>query len=178
MINPASQATSLSSLWRTAPRARPVVSSEHVALTDAARRGLAFTDVRPTVTRLDRTLLARLLVPSAGGGSVTALQKLLGDTAQSQPDFVAVRSGPGVTSMFAGGGNVTSWTHGTTVMTFFGDGAAPAAYKGVAITYGADTTAADRDNITGLAMSWLTIHLDDQQDARGAWNRPLIDASA
>jgi len=63
-------------------------------------------------------------------------------------------------------------------MTFFGEGTAPAAYKGVAITYGADATGGDRDNLKRLAMSWLSGHLDDHQDAGGGWNRPLIDATA
>jgi hypothetical protein len=94
------------------------------------------------------------------------------------PDFLAVRSGPGVTAEFSGGGNVTSWTNGSTGTTvyYFGGGKGPDAFKGVAISYGPKATPGDRGNEKLVAMGFLSEHLDDHRLAGGSWSRPLIDA--
>ena len=180
MIDSVSSVRSSLNPWAAAARPASLVSSsQHVILTDSGRVKLASVDLRSTVTGADRALLARLLAPMAGDGSPTLLQTLVHDPVVNQPDFVAVRTGANVTGELSGGGNVSSLTDlGTgTVMTLFGDGSPPNAFKGVAITYGADATAADRDNQMRMAMSWFSDHLDDHQIAPGVWNRSLFDAT-
>lgn len=161
-----------------APRFGPV-SSQNVVLSDAGRALLASVDRRTTVTAADAAVLRRLLAPTGADGSPTVLQTLLADPAQEHPDFVAVRTGAGVTGELWGGGNVSSWTDGGsgTTITLFGGGSPPNAFKGVAVTYGPRATAGDRDNQVGTAMAWLADHLDDHQVAGGVWAGSLFDAT-
>lgn len=173
-------ATSSFSAWPAPARSASVKSSEHITLTDNGRVKLASVDLRPTVTAADAAALKRLLAPAGVDGASTLLQSVIGDPVQSNPDFVAVRTGAGITAELWGGGNVSSITDGSTgtVMTLFGTGSPPNAVKGVAITFGAGATTADRDLQTRMGMSWLAGHLDDRPTASGIWPGSLFDCTA
>lgn len=179
MITASVSVTSSVSAWPVPARSAPVSSSEHVILTDSGRVKLALVDLRPTVTAADAAVLKRLLAPADGDGSRTLLQALIGDTEMGRPDFVAVRTGDGVTGELWGGGNVSSWTDGGsgTTITLFGSGSPPNAFKGVTVTYGPRATAGDRDNQARTAMAWLADHLDDHPTASGMWPGSLFDCT-
>jgi hypothetical protein len=147
-----------------------------------ARSNAVYANVNldAAVTPADRALLSRLRGPSDSDPSQNMLHEVTdgGWGSHAQPDFLAVRSGSGVTTEFSGGGRVTSWTNGSTgtTVSYFGGGTVPNAFKDVAISYGPDATPADRANEKLLAMGFLSQHLDDHQLAGGVWNQPLIDA--
>jgi hypothetical protein len=156
------------------------VSSTNVIWAPGADEKYANVSLAPALSETDRSLLTRLLGPAAGVSLKSMLQAVTegGWDLDKSPDFLAVRTGSGVTAEFSGGGNVTSWTNGGTGTTvyYFGGGKSPDAFKGVAISYGPDATAGDRANEKMVAMGFLTQHLSDYQLPGGGWNRPLIDA--
>lgn len=165
-----------------ASRAAPPRLMSSPGVTWTAKSDARYADVKldAAITSADRLLLNRLVGPSVSDPSNSMLHEVTngGWDKNAQPDFLAVRSGSGVSAEFSGGGNVTAWTNGSTGTTvyYFGGGAAPDAFKGVAISFGLDATPGDRDNERILAMGFLAQHIDDHQLAGGVWNRPLIDA--
>jgi hypothetical protein len=97
-------------------------------------------------------------------------------SADAPPDFLAVRSGPGVTPLYSGGYDVVGYVDGEgNNATFFSTGQEGNYAKGVAITYGAQTSASSRASFQQMAMRYLGDHLYDAQDAAGNWNRPTFD---
>ena len=149
-----------------------------VVVTETGRERITQGDLRPATGPAEQSLLTALLgAPGSGRGS-ELLRRLTGNESMTEPDYVAVRTGAGVTPTFSGGGETFSWTHDDTVMTFFGTGEQPSASKGVAISFGAEANTSDRDALTRIAMVWLGDHLDDAPSAGGLWNRPLIDITA
>ncbi len=150
----------------------------HVVLTDRGRPRLARADIRGARTAGESRLLAQLVSAPGAERATERLRQLTGDAMTDAPDYVAVRTGSGVTPLFSGGGAVWGITYDETKIVFFGTGDAAGAAKGVAISFGADTASADRATLTRWAMSWLEDHLDDARTADGGWNRSLIDATA
>jgi hypothetical protein len=136
-------------------------------------------DLRAAASPGDLAVLKRLL--GAGKGS-SGSGDLLSDVTNGQygadnlPDTLAVRSGPAVTPLYAGGYDVVGYADAVgSSATFFGTGGPGEYAKGVAITYGSTASATSRDTFTRNAMSYLTEHLIDSQDADGRWSRPTLD---
>lgn len=151
---------------------------------------LAATQPIEAPTTQDSTIRGQLLASIVDATSSLSLSSLTGmnDWSTNPPQYLAVRSGAGVTSEFSGG----SQTFGSSMVldnnvtvntTYFAGGTAPNAFKGAAVTAAAQggtptTLSADQmQQATKFATYWLNLHLDDHQLADGSWNRPLVDAS-
>ena len=111
---------------------------------------------------------------SAGAGNRLQQLTQIAYSADFKPDLLAVRTGPAVTTQFAGGHENVGINMFNASITFFA-GKAPEAVKGVAITFGPEATSADRKVATELATSYLNGHLSDSQDRAGRWNQPTFD---
>jgi hypothetical protein len=137
----------------------------------------ASVDLRPAATSGDDALLAALLGTGPRMAGVDLATATKGDfSADSPPDFLAVRSGQAVTPQYAGGYDVVGSVDGDgNYATFFSVGTQGNYAKGVAITYGPQASASSRKAFQHEAMGYLGDHLYDAQDAAGNWNRPTFD---
>lgn len=153
-------------------------SPVQVFTTETAKDRLSSVDLRPSLTAYASQVLSMLTATDNSGQASDLLRRTTGNASMRQPDYLAVRAGADVTPSFSGSGEVWTWTHDDTEMTFFGSGSQPDAYKGVAIEFGSSASSADRDTLTRVAMVWLDTHLDDRPTSGGRWNRPLIDVTA
>lgn len=129
------------------------------------------------LTSTDAALLTKLTADPPDG-SPNLLSQLTGFSfsASSAPDFLAVRTGANVTPEYAGGYSQVGWSDdkGNDV-EFFATGSPPSTGKGVSITFGAGTSASNRQSTVNIAMQYLNDHLTDSQDAGGRWNQPTFD---
>jgi hypothetical protein len=142
---------------------------------------VAAANVEPSLTTQDAAILSSLTASLNDPGAAGSLSALTGldFNSSNPPDFLAVRSGANVTPQLAGGYSVAGSVdqYGNNIM-WFGSGAQPNAYKAAAIVYGQGTTPTQHSETRKFAMSYLSDHLSDKQDAGGAWNQPLFDGTA
>ncbi|SDJ10788.1 hypothetical protein SAMN05444157_1774 [Frankineae bacterium MT45] len=86
-----------------------------------------------------------------------------------EPDFLAVRSGPNVPAVLAGGFTTTGWTDaGGNTVTWFATGSQPNAYQGVTVLYAEGSTAEEHAQLCRIALEGLSRHLQVATPSRRA----------